>query len=391
MKLLKLNINGLKLYQNETFNFDFVASQRATDNNSDSLTNLFNRIYTHNILSIVGINAVGKTTALGLINEIMNTYVSGNGLEDKHHVFIGDKFNINVFLYDEIDKKIYLIVSKLNKNKDSTFEFISESVFEKGISKLTKKNLYDFSGINLPLLERSEVESGLLPDNFSVFRKILKDKKHTSNRSQVVYFDGYLSPNYLLGQEFVSPEVISYLDPSIEYFHVVDDSVDKEKKQYRLKFYSSDEIRINNGLDLSQYFSSGTLKGMSLFTIAWLVLETGATLLVDELENHFNKAIVKTFIGLFQDKSINKNDATLIFTTHYPELLDEFDRNDDIYIARRKEKMTLDDLSSLLDRGDLKKSEIFESNYLGGTAPNYDLMMSVKKSFNKKFGTTNEK
>lgn len=390
MELLKFDINGLKLYKSERFSFDFVAKQRATDNNSDSLTNIFNRIYVHNVMSVVGINAVGKTTALSITNEIIKVYLSGEGFTDMQHAFIGKEFNIKVYLFDDNEKRIYLVNSELKKSEDNKFEFTNESIFEKGISGVTKKNLCDFSN-STATLERNEIESGLLPDNFSVFRKILNKSKRSNNKPESLYFNSFLSADYLLGQEFVSTEVLSYLDPSIEYFKVVDDTVDESKKQYRLKFYSGNELRINSVSELSQYFSSGTLKGIALFTVAWLILETGSVLLVDELENHFNKAIVKTFISIFQDKTINKNNAKLVFTTHYPELLDAFDRNDDVLIARRQEKMTLDNLAELLDRNDFKKSEVFESDYLGGTAPNYDLMMSVRKSFNKKFGNHDDK
>jgi AAA15 family ATPase/GTPase len=54
----------------------------------------------------------------------------------------------------------------------------------------------------------------------------------------------------------------------------------------------------------------------------------GKQLLVDEIENHFNKEIVTTLVRFFMDSRFNKNGGTLIFTTYYPELLDEYDRND---------------------------------------------------------------
>ena len=387
MKLLRFNINGLKLYKEEKLDFNFVATQRATDNNSDSLDNVFNRIYIHNVLSIVGINAVGKTTILRLIDSIFNTYVMGQELNDEKDVFIGEKFSINVYLFDEILKKIYKINSVVEK-EDKNLIFIDETVYEKGINNVSKKNIFEFTKAKT-ILTRDSVDSSLLPDNYSVFRKIINDSTHKSDIPTKFYYDGYSSANYLLSQNYVSPEVMNYLDPSIEKFEVVNDGNDSgtiEKKQFILKFYNGQEITINNGTDLKRYFSSGTLKGISLFTVSELVLQAGAMMLVDELENHFNKAIVKTLISMFRDKKINKKNATLIFTTHYPELLDEFDRNDDIYVARRKEKMTVDNLATLLDRNDLKRSEVFESNYLGGTAPSYDLMMSLRKTFEKRFG-----
>lgn len=387
MKLLKFTIDGLKLYKNEKIDLSFVALQRATDSNSDSLDNIFNRIYIHNILSIVGINAVGKTTLLRLISEIINTYISGKELDDEKDVFIGDSFKITVYLFDELLNKIYKVDSTVEK-KEKELSFIDEIVYEKGISGVNKKNIYEFVDKNI-ILTRESVDASLLPDNYSVFRKIINDPVHKSEITTKFYYDGYSSANYLLEQNYVSPEVMRYLDPSIEKFVVVDDNKENnkpDKRQFILKFYGSDEITINNVADLRRYFSSGTLKGISLFTVSELVLAGGSTLLIDEIENHFNKAIVKTLINMFRNKKINKKNATLIFTTHYPELLDMFDRNDDIYISKRKEKMTVGNLATLLERNDLKRSEVFESNYLGGTAPSYELMMELKRTFEKRFG-----
>ena len=73
----------------------------------------------------------------------------------------------------------------------------------------------------------------------------------------------------------------------------------------------------------------------------------GGYLIADELENHFNKEIAATLVRFFLDKKVNKKGATLIFSTHYSELLDEFERNDNIYIIRNKEGISAENLSSV--------------------------------------------
>ena len=45
----------------------------------------------------------------------------------------------------------------------------------------------------------------------------------------------------------------------------------------------------------------------------------------------------------------------MIFTTHYPELLDEYDRNDGISIVRNRKSITVENLSKFLKRNDIKK------------------------------------
>ena len=108
--------------------------------------------------------------------------------------------------------------------------------------------------------------------------------------------------------------------------------------------------------------------------------QTGGYLIVDELENHFNREIVSTLIRFFMDKKVNPRGAMLIFSTHYPELLDEFERNDNIYVARHQQGITVENLSNLLKRNDVKKSDAYQSGLLEGTVPMYEAFMDLKRS-----------
>ena len=127
------------------------------------------------------------------------------------------------------------------------------------------------------------------------------------------------------------------------------------------------------------YLSSGTIKGLTVFKFAERVLEVGGYLVVDELENHFNKEIVSVLMGFFTDNKINKNGATLIFSTHYPELLDNVSRNDCIYITRNTNGISVENLANILKRNDLKKSDAYQSDMLKGTAPSYEAYIKLKR------------
>ena len=91
-----------------------------------------------------------------------------------------------------------------------------------------------------------------------------------------------------------------------------------------------------------------TVKGMITFTVAQEVLQKGGYLVIDEVENHFNKEIVTTLMRFFMDSRLNKNGGLLIFSTHYSELLDEFDRNDSIFITRNRDGITVENLLNAL-------------------------------------------
>ena len=80
------------------------------------------------------------------------------------------------------------------------------------------------------------------------------------------------------------------------------------------------------------------------------------------------------------ESDLNKNGGMLIFSTHYPELLDEYDRNDSIYITRNRSGITAENLSDILKRNDIKKSDAYQSGFLEGTTPMYEAYMRLKKS-----------
>ena len=116
-----------------------------------------------------------------------------------------------------------------------------------------------------------------------------------------------------------------------------------------------------------------------------LLAERGNRLVIfiDELENHFNHAIVQSFIEYFTNPRINKKRATLIYSTHYSELLSDIERSDEIYITRRDPKISLLRYSDADVRKDLNKTDVFDSDYLGGTAPEYESYLKLLKATEK--------
>ena len=90
------------------------------------------------------------------------------------------------------------------------------------------------------------------------------------------------------------------------------------------------------------------------------------------LSTHPLLSVYTTLVRFFMDSRFNKNGGTLIFTTHYPELLDEYDRNDGIYIVRNCNGITVENLSYILTRNDIKRSYAYQSGFLEGTTPTYE-------------------
>lgn len=264
---------------------------------------------------------------------------------------------------------MHAVISK----KNNKFIILDEFLKSKPCSRVTsKKTLCDFEEYT-PILTRNNDEAFLL-DDVSImvaFNKKTKDNLIVTDMLQ------YTNINQLSISQDCPPELIAFLDPSVEYLHVQTKGKDTD---IRLKFYNKEELALNQLPDLNRFLSSGTIKGINTFLNATKMFENGGYLIVDELENHFNREIVSTLIRFYMDKKVNPKGAMLIFSTHYAELLDEFERNDNIYIVRNRDGITADNLSIILRRNDIKKSEAYQSGFFEGTVPMYDAYMALKKN-----------
>lgn len=378
MKLLKITADGLPLFK-ERLNICFYAQQRVSDDQKEVLYPLFSNIYLNPANGFIGINASGKTSvlkvillALGIIN---NEPI--NHAETRDILGNSEKVVFNIFFYSEVNKEICrletYITSKHTKTEGTVYRIISEKIWSKSIEEIsTRKALLDFDRKE-PVMLRSGQED-FLSDDVSIM--IARNKK-TGENMRVVNLLQFTNINVLPISDNIPSEVISYLDPTIKSLQF------NEKNQkiiIRLKFKNKDEIVLNNPVEFNNYLSSGTVKGMIIFTLAQEVLQKGGYIVVDEVENHFNKEIVTTLMRFFMDNKLNKNGGTLVFSTHYPELLDEYDRNDSIFIIRNRDGITVENLSTILKRNDIKKSDAYQSGFLEGTTPMYEAYMQLKKS-----------
>ena len=378
MKLLRVTAEGLPLFK-EKLDLTFYAQQRIAEEQKNILYPLFSNIYMNPAVGFIGINASGKTSVLKVIllaldiinNEPINHIETRDILGDSKEV------RLNMYFFSrktsEICRLETIITARKSKSEGITYSIASETLWTKGISEVTtRKAMLDFEGRE-PAMIRSSQED-FLPDDVSIM--IARNKK-TKEHVRIVNLLKYTNENVLPLSEDIPVEVISFLDPTIEKLHFDEND---NKTLIHLKFRGKEEILLNSPIELNNYLSSGTVKGMITFTLAQEVLQSGGYIVVDEVENHFNKEIVTTLLRFFMDSKLNKNGGNLIFSTHYPELLDEYERNDGIFITRNRNGITVENLSNILKRNDLKKSEAYQSGFLEGTTPTYEAYMQLKKS-----------
>ena len=377
MKILRIKVQGLSLYKN-IFDISFCAVQRVHKNHLNSVFNLFGNIYVNKVEAFAGINASGKTTALKVVS-FTSVLLGAAPLSAEFVPQILDDgiktiFDIDFFL----DGKIYHLTSEVIKHRNQDgkpkVRILSERLWVKSVSsKINKSNLWDYDKEN-PVRVRDNSDE-YLPDDVSIMIAVNKQIVKRSIFVDLVMFTNFNL--FLPDGGLVPTEIISLLDPTIEYISV---ETLNDKVITRLKFFRKEEIVLLNPAELNVYLSSGTVKGVRVFSDAARVLKNGGYMIVDEIENHFNRELVASLLRLFLNKKTNPKGAVLIFSTHYSELLDELDRNDAVFITRSDEGLVVDNLNNLLNRNDMKKSDVYQSNFLGGTAPKYTALLKLQKS-----------
>lgn len=381
MKLLKIKIKGLKLFKDE-LEIDFFAEQRVGPEKNEMLYKLFSNIYINNVIALIGINASGKTSILKAIsfvinmlnNEPINKIVYNDILNGINY---DDEVIFETYFYSEENyiNKLQTVIKKENKSQDSENKYIikEEKLWRKSFSTVkTKKSLFEFEKLN-PVQIRNSDEEFLMEDVSIIISLNKRYNSHFYIRDMI----NLTNTNQITFTGEFPPELITFLDPSIEYLNLKNDG---KKLEIRLKFREKEEIILYDPVELNNYLSSGTIKGINVFLNAMLTFNNGGYLIVDELENHFNREIVSTLIRFFMNEKVNNKGATIIFSTHYSQLLDEFERSDDIYIVRNKNGINVEKLSKILKRNDIKKSEAYQSGYLQGTAPVYESYINFKNA-----------
>lgn len=376
MRILRIEADGIFLFNGKIV-IDFNAEQRVYPDNAAMLYNPFGSTYTNNVLSFVGVNASGKTTSLKLISFVMSLLNAEaiNNIGAKIVLERSKKVTLKTYFYDD-KKGVCLLETVIGVTREEgvadRYTILHEKLYIRKAGSITSKtNLFEFSDENLfKSRDVSQEQFMFLKDDVSIVIALGK----TGN----VFFRDlteWTDFNVLNSFGNFPIALVQFLDPSIEYIEF-----NPNETELIVKFKKDKEPIAMRGIqNISHYLSSGTIKGLNVFMQAWMVLIKGGYFIIDEIENHFNKEIVATLIRFFMDKKVNKNGATLVYSTHYVELLDELDRNDGIYVIRNNEGVKIQKLNHILKRNDIKKSDVFQSGMLDGTTPSYEVSMRLKK------------
>ena len=368
MKLLFVNVSNFKNCE-DNFVIDLVAKSKKTlEDKEYELQEIAEDLYVYNTIAFIGKNASGKTTAVELL-DCCYSILGDFRLEDKHYNY--DNVQLDMIFYHEGYLYRYLTTLKSDRTLGNKAIFTNQHLYKKRYFKTKIKRLYDME-------EYTEiVDCGELPEDTSIVFFVLKKKV-----TRALYFDSFgegantyqllfrVLKNYEISED-IFLNIIQIFDENILKIEKIDEYI------YRL-FYQKD-IKTVSDKDLVYLLSSGTTKGILLYTLMVASLRYGFDLLIDEIENHFHKTLVENMLSLYKDKNVNKHHASLIFTTHYCEILDLFNRRDNIWIARANGKVLLSNMYEDYEiRGELLKSRQFYNNTFQ-TAVNYEELMNLKR------------
>lgn len=381
MKILKVKFENILIF-GETFDFDLTAQDRVFENSG--INKIWGPINSQQSIAIVGINASGKTTSLRLINLALEIVLNNRVLNDNliPSMFVNENSMnkgvvMTVYFYknDRVFKLESIIKYRKTKEDSIHFYFEEEELISKAKSSVTSRdNIFDFGkDINTSRVLRSELsyeESKYLRDDLSI---VITENKDITTTVNAKLDDISSKMNCIQGD--VSGDILNVFDSNIKSLERLDEGND-----FEVRFKNNPVSIRSHILNIESIISSGTIKGQEIVYDAIIAIKNGGYLLIDELETHLNKELVKMIIDIFNDKNINKNGACLIFTTHYAEILDSFDRKDNIFVlVRDKEHFTkIFKYTDMIKRNELKKSDVLLSNYIKGTAPSALAMKGLK-------------
>lgn len=375
MKILRIKFDNVLIFK-DSFDFRFDVTDRIVL--EEEVYRIHNSIATQNVISIVGVNAAGKTTSLKLINMALEIVVNNKGLNETgiipsivHYANnLNDGIKLTVDFFNE--ERFYQLESIIKRKDNSirNYYYDQEVLKSKPKSKVHSREVlyrYDNELDNVSIIERDKLTAehlSILKEDDTIAILANKLNKDTNLDILSIFDDGIDSIEKY--REHDSMPILKVFDPSISKFEHAGDRINLQFENNNINFNANHPLAFRNIL------SSGTLKGEKIIRNAINIFKTGGYLIIDELENHLNKELLEVIISMFNNEEINKKGACLVFSTHYAETLDSFNRSDNIYVLRRDANnlTEIKRYSEYISRNDLKKSDVLFSNYIKGTAPN---------------------
>ncbi len=354
---MKEGIYMLKLSKFTIENFKSIHQPITVDFNKTSIHNYedqlifsqFQRFGLFKLGCLLGTNNVGKSNIIQAVNFLQKLVVLG-GLDIAHHeMHVRDVKNwqdietptkLQIELVGEIDTVLTEFTYMISFNQQEILsEELIRAIYPRKNSKGRSKTVFKRESNQVTL--QSKVKC---IDPTRVFLRYLMDtalEDHgISNLKNWFYHTVILTTGYMnadfsdLYTKYPSVEIerindfltiVSRLDPMIETVRINEDRL--------FEIHSHNGKVVNHTFkELSPIVSSGTYKLMAILPHAIHAIETGATLMIDDLSNSLDTNVFHFILEMFLRDELNPQQSQLIFTTTQAEVLDFDLRRDQFFI-----------------------------------------------------------
>ena len=358
------------------FEINFLTKTRIdNDSPNEDLIELESGFYYPLETVFIGKNSSGKSTVLELIMIVFEFL--NEGRINKDHFEYGESFSAEIIFH--VDGVIYKYVGDFINDTLTDKKYLN--IVSESLTKTTFKESYKKDLSNASYFKIADFIANIGSDTSSV-------NKYSNDGSfnYALDFIGDTAVNYYLFYKWLGKDVFNTLihlfDDSVEYIIPNTDDVNL-KNSYLFKRVGSKEKIVDVSF-LEKTLSEGTLRGINLYALSILTFRNGGHLVVDEIEGSFNKNLVENLLVMYNDKTINKKGGSIIYSTHYSELLDTSNRCDNVNVLHREgTKISLKNMCTDYNiRTEMLKSSQFNQNTFD-TLINYNRLMDLKDAIRK--------
>ncbi len=389
--LLQFKFKNYKCFYDETI-LDLCATQEKRHIES---TIDINGINVLPVIAIHGANASGKTSTLEALDymfdfiKFSNRFDVNSDLPTNQFVFSkkraeeNSEYEVSICLNDyeyrygfSLNKKQieeeWLYMKKFQADSKASqkviFERNKEYVnFDKKYIKYEKAWNFFENDISLninKLLVLSNLaikeESGIFRDLYNYISKFNCKIESTFQKASV----DILSKDDSVYNKFQN--IVHEFDPCLTGIKIEAFDTDEGKRYNICGIHKNiDDGNAETLIPLNRE-SNGTIRIFNIMPYILKNLEIGGLLCVDEIDVKLHPLLFKRIVHMYMDKSINKNNAQLIYTAHSTFLFNSNNlRRDQLYLVD-KDKLGKSKLYSLSEFRNLRVDADYEKKYLSG-------------------------
>ena len=223
-------------------------------------------------------------------------------LEEFENIEIDKIKTFNIFASSADNEKMENIVNFLQGgiNLDELkINFLSIEKVNRAGDKYTRDEIRESRSIRNKIfyIDDSEIRSRIIEGNKIRFKETSNIDRLFSDLTKYYPFD------------FIN-KTLCAIDADVSHIEVFEnESTSRIKRKNRGSFKPTVSL------------SFGTLKLFILLDELAKAIESGGTLLIDEIENGLNMSLIKLFMEVVKSEKFNKNSSQVILTTHNPQII----------------------------------------------------------------------